>query len=649
MCGISGFLSYSRKGTRLSGICSEMTDQLHHRGPDDSGVWTDEALGIAIGHRRLSILDLSPCGHQPMHSCSGRYAIVFNGEIYNFTSLKEELIQLGIDLKGHSDTEVLIASIDAWGIIKAITKITGMFAFALWDKDERVLTLARDRLGEKPLYYGWQGSTFLFGSELKALKQHPEWNADIDRNSLSLFLRHSYIPSPYSIYKGIAKLLPGAMVHIPFGIKPGIYPEPELFWSAKDIAEYGAANPFDYDDNQAVDRLDGLLREAIRNKVISDVPLGAFLSGGIDSSTIVALMQAESQAPVKTFTIGFFEKEFNEAEYAKAIAKYLGTDHTELYINANQAIDVIPLLPRLYDEPFSDPSQIPTFLVSKMTSEHVSVALSGDGGDELFGGYSRYFLGQAIWSRIKILPYPLRIVFTNLILSFSPRHWDKLFSMINPLLPSWASIALPGDRIHKLASISSAHSPEEVYLNLVSHWKNPASVVLHAEEPKTVLTDQSRWANVPDFVQHMQYLDMVSYLPDDILVKVDRAAMGASLETRVPFLDHNIVEYAWRLPQGMKVRNGQGKWILRQVLYRYLPQALVDHPKMGFGVPIDQWLRGPLRDWAEALLDDRRIKLEGFLDPAPITEKWHEHLQGKRNWSYYLWDILMFQAWLEDQ
>lgn len=649
MCGISGFLSHSSSAYSLSNICAEMTDKLFHRGPDDGGVWSDDMSGIAIGHRRLSILDLSPSGHQPMLSHSGRYVIAFNGEIYNYKSIRKELIQLGVGFKGHSDTEVLVAAIDAWGINAAITKITGMFAFALWDQSEKTLTLARDRLGEKPLYYGWQGSTFLFASELKALKAHPAWNAEIDRNSLSLFLRHSYIPSPYSIYQNIYKLLPGSMVHIPFTMTPGSIPEPRIYWNAKQVVENAVSTPFLSDDNQSIQGLDALLRETIRDQIISDVPLGAFLSGGLDSSTIVALMQEVSDKPVKTFTIGFHEKGYNEAGHAKAIAAHLGTEHTELYISANRAMDIIPSLPELFDEPFSDPSQIPTHLVAKMTREHVTVALSGDGGDELFGGYSRYLLGRAIWNKVKILPYPLRTALNRLVCSIPPRHWDKLFSIINPLLPFESRVTLPGDRIHKLASFSRASSPEEVYLNLVSHWKNPESVVNQAKEPLTVLTDQSRWADLSDFVQHMQYLDMTSYLPDDILVKVDRAAMGVGLETRVPFLNHKIVEYAWKLPQDMKVRDGQGKWILRQVLKRYMPDNLIERPKMGFGVPIDQWLRGPLKGWAEELVDPDRIKNEGFFDPAPISEKWKEHSMSKRNWSYYLWDILMFQAWLEKQ
>jgi asparagine synthase (glutamine-hydrolysing) len=649
MCGISGFLSHTGNGNSLSSVCTKMTHMLYHRGPDDGGIWSDDMAGIAMGHRRLSILDLSPSGHQPMHSISGRYVIVYNGEIYNFESIKKELIQFGCFFKGHSDTEVLIAAIDVWGVETVINKISGMFAFALWDKSERVLTLARDRLGEKPLYYGWQGKTFLFASELKALKMHPEWSAEIDRNSLSLFLRHSYIPSPYSIYKNIYKLLPGSIVHIPIDMAPGTMPESRQYWDAKEVVEYAVSHTIANDEIQTIEGLDRLLRETIRDKIISDVPLGAFLSGGIDSSTVVALMQAESEKPVKTFTIGFHEKGYNEAIHAKAIADHLGTEHTELYITASQAIDIIPSLPELFDEPFSDPSQIPTHLVAKMTRDHVTVALSGDGGDELFGGYSRYFLGQAIWNKVKPLPYPLRVALTKFIYALPPRLWDKVFSFINLLMPAKSRVSLAGDRIHKLASFSHASTPEDVYLNLVSHWKTPDEVVIDSREPLTVLTDKSRWAHVPEFVQHMQYLDMLSYLPDDILVKVDRAAMGVSLETRVPFLDHKVVEYAWSIPQDMKIRNGEGKWILRQVLKRYIPESLIDRPKMGFGVPIDNWLRGPLKDWADNLLNNDRINEEGYLRAGAITEKWHEHLQGRRNWSYYLWDVLMFQAWLDKQ
>jgi len=643
MCGFSGFFSRTRNVNK--NICRKMTDTLIHRGPDDGGVWVDQDAGIALGHRRLSIQDLSPLGHQPMESFSGRYVVAYNGEIYNFRVLQKELEKIGCLFKGHSDTEVLLAAVDTWGIETALTRFVGMFAFALWDKKERALVLARDRLGEKPLYYGWQGKTFLFGSELKALCAHPDWQGEIDRDSLALQMRHNYIPTPYSIYKGVYKLKPGTLLRIQLSSPVGEVPELKAYWQAREVAIDGVNQSLYLSDKDAISALDTLLHQTIREKMISDVPLGAFLSGGIDSSVVVAMMQAESSLPVKTFTIGFHEEGYNEAAHAKAVAKHLGTEHTELYVTPEQAMDVIPRLPVLYDEPFSDSSQIPTFLVSEMTKQHVTVALSGDGGDELFCGYNRYHWGQSIWSRLSLIPRPLRGVVASTICNISPSAWDGLFKFINPVLPSKLTYQTPGDKLHKLAEILKVKSPEALYHALVSHWKHPEQLVLGSREPLTELTNSSRWSsNIDSFIQRMQLLDTVSYLPDDILVKVDRAAMGVSLETRVPFLDHHVVEFAWQLPMSMKLRDGQGKWVLRQVLHKYIPRELIERPKMGFGVPIDIWLRGPLRDWAEALLDEKRLLEGGFFNVPPIRQKWKEHLSGKRNWQYYLWDVLMFQA-----
>jgi len=624
-----------------------MTQQLIHRGPDDEGVWIDRDAGVVLGHRRLAIQDLSPYGHQPMTSASGRYVVAFNGEIYNFRSLQFELEGLGYTFRGHSDTEVLLTVVEAWGIEPALTRFIGMFSFVLWDRQERVLTMVRDRLGEKPLYYGWQGKTLLFGSELKALRVHPSWLGKIDRNALALYLRHNYIPAPYSIFTGIHKLLPGTLLQIPFGVPPGALPEPKTYWHAKTVAEYGVSHPLEMTDSEAVDALDSLLRETIRDKMISDVPLGAFLSGGFDSSTIVALMQAESRTPVKTFTIGFHEEDYNEAEHAKAVAKHLGTEHTELYVKPEQALEVIPLLPTLYDEPFSDSSQIPTFLVSEMTKQHVTVALSGDGGDELFCGYQRYYLADMLWRKIGKIPGPLRGMTASLIKGVPSTIYDRTLGWLSPLASRYGREGKTGDKLHKAAELLVFKDSEELYRCLVSHWKDPTCVVKNSMEPFTALTDRSRRAHLSDYIQRMQYLDTISYLPDDILVKVDRAAMGVSLETRVPFLDHRVVEFAWRIPLSMKIRNGQGKWILRQVLDKYVPRELVDRPKIGFGVPINSWLRGPLREWAEELLDSGRLSEAGFFDPLPIRKKWEEHISGQRDWHYYLWGILMFQAWLE--
>ncbi len=650
MCGFAGFLdcSLSLNSTELANIARDMADTLSHRGPDDFGHWVDSSVGIALSHRRLSIIDLSSHGHQPMHSIGGRYVIAYNGEIYNFCELKELLEQQGCVFRGHSDTEVLLAAIEIWGIDQALNRIVGMFAFSLWDKENRVLTLARDRLGEKPLYYGWQHKSFVFASELKALKAHPEWQGEIQRNSVALLMRHGNIPAPYSIYNNILKLMPGTILRVPTTLSPGVLPEVQTYWSAKQVAELGQDKLLTLSPEEATDNLDSLLRDTIRGKMIADVPLGVFLSGGIDSSTVAAMMQAESHQPIKSFSIGFHEEGYNEAEYSKAVARHLGTDHTEIFVTSDQALAVISRLPTLYDEPFSDPSQIPTFLVSELTREHVKVALSGDGGDELFGGYNRHVLGKTIWDRIAWLPRSIRYPVARFIHMFPPRLWDQIFTAMGLRLFAKTNQQLFGEKLHKLADAFTASSSEEMYSNLVSHWKQPSDLVLNSAEPLTLLTNPHLWANLPDFSQRMMFLDMVSYLPDDILTKVDRASMGASLETRVPFLDHRIVEFAWRLPLSMKIRDGQGKWLLRQVLYRYVPKTLMDRPKMGFGVPIDSWLRGPLREWAEELLDESRLRREGFFRPSIVRQKWAEHLSGQRNWQYCLWDVLMFQSWLEN-
>ncbi|HZB84866.1 MAG TPA: asparagine synthase (glutamine-hydrolyzing) [Rubrobacteraceae bacterium] len=645
MCGIAGFLSPGGTREEAGQTMRGMINTLVHRGPDDGGVWEDARAGIALGNRRLSIVDLSPEGHQPMHSASGRYVLAFNGEIYNFWALREELEGLGHRFRGHSDTEVMLAAFTQWSLERALERFNGMFAFALWDREERCLHLARDRLGEKPLYYGWMGGAFLFGSELKALRAYPHFKGEISRDALTLYLRHNYIPVPYTIYEGISKLPPGTQMSIDAA---GNSSEPTPYWSAKEAAEYGVANPFRGSEAEAADELDGLLRDSVRLRMVADVPLGAFLSGGVDSSTVVALMQAQSDRPVKTFSIGFYEDEYSEAEHAKAVAQHLGTEHTELYVTPEEAMAVIPKLPTLYDEPFSDSSQIPTYLVSELARKHVTVSLSGDGGDELFAGYNRYFWGRSIWHKIRWMPPVLRGTAAEALVAISPQGWDRVFKKLGPVLPSKLRQRMPGDRLHKLAGMLTVENPEAMYLHLVSLWKHPSSMVVGGSEPPTVLTDPGRWADLPDFTQRMMYLDTVTYLPDDILVKVDRASMGVSLEGRVPFLDHRLVEFAWQVPLRMKIRDGKSKWLLRQVLDKYVPKELIERPKMGFGVPIDAWLRKPLRGWAEALLDEKRLRREGFFDPRPIRKKWAEHLSGKRSWQYPLWDVLMFQAWLEE-
>jgi asparagine synthase (glutamine-hydrolysing) len=682
MCGLTGFFSPTRLAENAAEVARRMGDAITHRGPDDAGVWVDEAAGIALSHRRLSILDLSPAGHQPMASSGGRYVIVFNGEIYNHLILREELKKVlspsldgagdtprskspwgtaaHVAWRGHSDTETLLAAFEAWGIEATLKKCVGMFALALWDRETRTLTLARDRMGEKPLYYGWQGDVFLFGSELKALRAHPAFRGEIDRDVLALYLRHNYVPAPYSIYRGIAKLPPGSWltlgadtpVAVPQGhLLRGVSPAPSrdglksFYWRARDAAQAGVRR--DLDDATAINELDALLRRAVGGQMVADVPLGAFLSGGIDSSTVVALMQAQSKRPVQTFTIGFHEAGYNEAGHAHAVAAHLGTEHTELYVTAAQAMAVIPRLPSLYDEPFADSSQIPTLLVSELARRHVTVSLSGDGGDELFGGYNRYLWASRIWRSLGWAPRPLRAALAGVLTTLPPAAWNRVFTGLSIFLPQRWRYANPGDKLHKLAGILAVRSPEDIYLALVSHWHQPAHVVIGATEPATVLTDARQWADVPDFESRMMYLDQMSYMPDDILAKVDRAAMSVSLETRVPLIDHRVVEFAWQLPLPMKIRHGQAKWLLRQVLYRYVPRELIERPKMGFGIPLDVWLRGPLRDWAEALLNESRLRQEGYFHPEPIRQKWAEHLSGQRNWAYYLWDVLMFQAWLE--
>lgn len=624
-----------------------MARRIAHRGPDDAGAWVDAQAGIALAHRRLAIVDLSAAGHQPMVSASSRYMLVYNGEIYNHAELRSALdTGAVVNWRGHSDTETLLAGFDAWGIEATLQKTVGMFALALWDRQEQALCLARDRLGEKPLYYGWQGETFLYGSELKALKAHPAFRGEIDRGALALMLRHNYIPAPYSIYRGIRKLPPGTCLKLVAGRQDA---EPLPYWSLREVVRQGQVQPFAGSEQDAVLALEMRLREAVGLQMVADVPLGAFLSGGIDSSTIVALMQAQSSRPVKTFTIGFHEQGYDEAGHAAAVAKHLGTDHTELYVTPEQALAVIPRLPALYDEPFSDPSQIPTFLVSQLARQQVTVSLSGDAGDELFGGYDRYFWAGSIQRKLGRIPVSLRTVAAQALRRLSPQAWTRLYHPVSGVLPSRMRMAQPGDKAHRLADIMMAGSPEEIYRGLVSHWKHPDEIVIGATESATVLTDHASWPAHQDFEQRMMYIDTMSYLPDDILAKVDRAAMGVALETRVPFLDHRVVELAWQLPTSMKIRDGQGKWVLKQVLHKYLPKALFERPKMGFGVPIDSWLRGPLRAWAESLLNEARLAREGFFNPAPIRQKWREHLSGERNWQYLLWDVLMFQAWLEEQ
>ncbi len=624
-----------------------MAEAVRHRGPDDRGTWADEAAGVALGHRRLSILDLSSCGHQPMVSAGGRWVLSYNGEIYNFGELRSRLLSEGWSFSGRSDTEVLLTACERWGLDRTLESANGMFAFALWDRERRELHLCRDRLGEKPLYYGWMGDVFLFGSELKALQAHPSFEAKIDRDVLALYLRHNCVPAPHTIYRGVRKLLPGTVLTVAAS-GGATTTAPRAYWSAKDVAEAGLADPLDASPLEVVDELDRLLGDAVRLRMHADVPLGAFLSGGVDSSTVVALMQAQSQRPVSTFTIGFEDVGYDEARDAARVARHLGTDHVELCLSPRHAMEVIPRLSTLYDEPFGDSSQVPTFLVSELARRHVTVSLSGDGGDELFAGYNRYAWCRPIWETARRVPRPLRQAVGETLTRVSPARWDELFAKASRVLPSRLRVRMPGAKVHKIAALLADDGIESMYLDLVSYCKEPEAVVPGAHEAPSVLTDESRWARLSDPVERMMFLDLVTYLTDDILVKLDRASMGVSLEARVPMLDPRVVAFAWRVPLALKLRGGQGKWPLRQVLHRYVPPELVERPKMGFGLPIGHWLRGPLRGWVEELFDERRLRDAGYFHPAVVRRAWSEHLAGQRDNQDQLWGLLMFQAWLDD-
>jgi len=641
MCGIAGIVDRTaRAGAEvLRAQALAMADSLAHRGPDGEGVWLDPSAAVALGHRRLAIIDLSPGGRQPMVSASGRYVISYNGEIFNFRELRRDLEAAGLRFNSDSDTEVMLEGFARWGIEPTIARLIGMFAIALWDTATQTLTLVRDRLGKKPLYYAELGGRFLFGSELKALVAAGGWAPELDQDALASYLRFNYVPAPRSIYRQAAKLAPGCLLTL----APGRQAVTTRYWDMREVAVSGlrTAGACALDDSAAIEQLDALLRDAVQRRMIADVPLGAMLSGGIDSSTVVALMQAQSARPVKTFSIGFHEAGFDEAVHARRVAEHLGCDHTELYVEPRHAIDVIPTLPEMFDEPFADPSQIPTHLVARMTREHVTVALSGDGGDELFAGYNRYFWAEALWRRLSLLPRGVRRIVAAAALRVPVSRWDRLMTLV----PGGVGAAQGGDKIAKLAAILDCARPDDVYRRLVSQWQNPAELALVGHEMDGILQDPTIGAEIPGFTNRMQFFDSVTYLPDDILTKVDRASMRVGLEARVPLLDHRVVEFAWRQPLRRKVRNGRGKWLLRQVLQRYVPDSLVDRPKMGFGVPIDRWLRGPLREWAEDLLDMRSLAADGLFRPKVIERAWRAHLSGTRNFQYPLWVVLMFQMW----
>lgn len=651
MCGLCGI--FDSRNSNLSSVVTLMSNALFHRGIDDAGVWVDEAHGLGLGHRRLAIVDLSAAGHQPMHSECNRFALVFNGEIYNHFNLRRKIdteLPSPYAWKGHSDTETLLVALINWGIEKTLQELVGMFAFAFWDKKNKVLSLARDRLGEKPLYYGWQDEVLFFGSELKAIKAAPYFRPEVDRDALTLLLRHNCIPAPYSIYKGISKLLPGHYISLPFiDISAAKATHSKAYWSVNAVAAAGLADPFLGTPAQATDLLERQLTESIGQQMLSEVPLGALLSGGVDSSVVVALMQAQSKQAVSTFTIGFDEGGYDEAVHAKAVAKHLGTQHSELYVRPEEALPIIQRLPSMYCEPFADSSQIPTFLVNQMASKQVKVVLSGDGGDELFGGYNRYLSAKNVWEKMQRLPPVARRLSAQALKSLSPTTWDRLFAVAKPILPKRLHVNLPGDKAHKLAGVLNLSSGPEFYLQLNSHWTEPANIVIGGVEPKTTFTDSARWPQTDCFEHWMMAMDAQTYMSDDILVKVDRASMACSIEGRVPMLDHRVVELAWRLPLDLKIRNGQGKWLLREVLYRHVPRELIERPKQGFGIPLGAWLRGPLREWAESFLSESRLLKEGYFNPGPIRKMWQEHLDGSANWQSQLWNILMFQTWLDEQ
>jgi len=636
MCGFAGSYGYRGTAAELEDAALRMADVIARRGPDDRGAWSDPRAGIALGFRRLAIQDITSDGHQPM--LSPRHAVTFNGEIYNFRELRTELAALGHTFRGHSDTEVLLAAVAEWGMTRALRRLVGMFAIALWDRMEHTLYLARDRMGEKPLYYGWSGSTFLFGSDMDALRAHPAFQSEVNRDALRGYARFGYVPAPQSIWQGFRKLLPGHLLTVSERSRG----EPAPYWQLRD-----ALTPtVNIDATEARVEVERLLAQSVRGCMVADVPLGAFLSGGIDSSLIVALMQAHSQRPVRTFTIGFHDKDYDEAPHAKRVARHLGTDHTELYLSGEDALAVVPGLAKMYDEPFADSSQIPTSLVAKLARQHVTVSLSGDGGDELFGGYERYALAQRLWNRLRRVPAPVRDGVAALLRVPRTRTWDAVL----PRIPiRGLSGHLTGDRIHKLSGKLGARTPGAFYAGLAMTWEHPEEIVRGGHDQLSGFDDPARQASFDDVFDGFMYTDTLTYLPDDILVKVDRATMAVSLEGRAPLLDHRIADFLWSLPHDVRLVGLRGKQWLKEILYTHVPRAIVERPKMGFGIPLAAWLRGPLRPWAEALLDRSRLQREGFFVADEVHRRWAEHLAGTRNWQGPLWNVLMFQAWLEER
>jgi len=649
MCGFAGLLNPKTNQSRdwYQQRLESMTNAIRHRGPDDSAYWVEAERGLAMGFRRLSILDLSVQGRQPMESACGRYTLVFNGEIYNHSEIKQAVIasdQFHFEFRGRSDTETLLAGFTVWGVEATLKKTNGMFALAVWDRESHCLLMGRDRLGEKPLYYGWAQDLFIFGSELKSFMCLPEFSKTLDKKALNLFFRHSCIPAPYSVFEKVKKLPPGCFLK--WSPNQPATVEINRYWSAQDVCVQGVKNPFTGTFEEAEEKLHELLKDAVKLRMEADVPLGAFLSGGIDSSLIVALMQKQSSVPIRTFTIGFEEARFDESEYARKVSQALHTHHTELKVTAKEAQSVIPLLPSMFDEPFSDASQIPTYLLAHLTRQSVTVSLSGDGGDELFGGYDRYIYGQNFWNKFSEFPISLKKPLATLLNLIPSKQWEQGFRALEPFLPPHWHWKSPGEKIKKLQEALRVTNPLELYTALTSHFNPPSSVTFTAEEYSTQIKDAEHLPLWEPISQGMMYLDLVSYLPDDILVKVDRATMAVSLEGRMPLLDHRLVEFAWKLPPHFKIQDGEGKAITKKMLNRYLPETLYQRPKMGFSVPVGEWIRGPLKDWAESLLNHERIHREGYLNPQQVETLWREHLSGARNHEHRLWDLLQFQNWL---